>query len=1196
MKRKLQSLMSVVIILIYLATDLYKCYGEDISHIYNKEENLIEAYEINKNIGDISMDGKVNIVKEIEKLHQGIYFGLGTDTEKYETLYRQDEVINIDNSIYSADNIQINANNIQLKGIMVAENNIKFSATNIESTDFTILYSKKGNINIDFNLQYFKGIIYAPNGTVTINGTEANVDGYIYAEKVNIATSKYNMYASIESKCYLESIKKIRNDNILTLRGNYIDGKGLEILSSSNSVILSEDIYIRYNDANEFEIYQKIEGTEIVINEFEGLYTFDIIIVGYSEYGEIIESNILSYEINDNELQEIVIDSDKDGLSDGFEIWYSKTDRNKFDTDQDGASDGEEILILYTDPLVYTKFGDSDLDGINDLEEVQLNTQPFYKDSDFDGIDDKNDKEPLKYNYDSQNTNMPIAINYKLNKYDLVLTSCEDNGIVQYIYDTLNQVIKYRITQYQQTAYGYKNKNLIFEIGQGQNDYVRTYLYDEFNDIISIGQNGYRYDFVYNDEQVLKSIKINDKLLVEYENNENQQNILYGNQSKISEIYENNNKTIKLNENVAFLFNYDNNGLLKEIVNSIDNQSEYYEYTEYGAYQSILDTRNYNIKYEYFDNMFDVYYSINSKNKYQELENGYTKKDEEMIHNMVLVSGDLLQTQIGNADNYNFSIYSPDKKLIVKKEYNLKDKKIENLSYGNVKYRNEYDNQGRLIKEFIDNECRYEYKYNELGNVIQYYNNNDNIIYNYEYDGYGNILSETIYDQNIENNIENNRYVYSNEWKDQLIEFNDSAITYDVIGNPVSYLDKGSMEWEGRQLKTITNNNNKVVYKYNSEGIRIQKIINNKITNYFLEGKDIIAEETDGQITWYIYDAYGEVIGFIYNDENYYYQKNSRSDVVSVLNEEGETICTYEYDIYGKVQKILGNKVIAEINKFRYKSYYYDNETDFYYLESRYYDSETGRFINVDNSMVLVYSKNNLNLYAYCSGDPVNYMDSEGNVRVAIAYDGKDFANETEDIAREFYNYFGTKVTIKNFDTTNVKSGTDGNVFRKNFKEWWNNNANNYNIITLFGHGNYNTIFVCANNDGITSNYVQENLNKTSTNLLILIACNAGHYSYRFNNVAYAFAKKVRLVVASDGTIWVTRHTPFLSYYSTETFATVNDETWKKYNIDGRKNNYGWVIYRNTGSNIWVYTTTLSKQQINIIDIYKYVKNVGFYK
>lgn len=148
----------------------------------------------------------------------------------------------------------------------------------------------------------------------------------------------------------------------------------------------------------------------------------------------------------------------------------------------------------------------------------------------------------------------------------------------------------------------------------------------------------------------------------------------------------------------------------------------------------------------------------------------------------------------------------------------------------------------------------------------------------------------------------------------------------------------------------------------------------------------------------------------------------------------------------------------------------------------------------------------------------------------------------------------------------------------------------------MFGHGNYNTIFVCANNDGITSNYVQENLNKTSTNLLILIACNAGHYSYRFNNVAYAFAKKVRLVVASDGTIWVTRHTPFLSYYSTETFATVNDETWKKYNIDGRKNNYGWVIYRNTGSNIWVYTTTLSKQQINIIDIYKYVKNVGFYK
>lgn len=74
------------------------------------------------------------------------------------------------------------------------------------------------------------------------------------------------------------------------------------------------------------------------------------------------------------------------------------------------------------------------------------------------------------------------------------------------------------------------------------------------------------------------------------------------------------------------------------------------------------------------------------------------------------------------------------------------------------------------------------------------------------------------------------------------------------------------------------------------------------------------------------------------------------------------------------------NKLIAEINPFRYRGYYYDIETGLYYLNSRYYDPSTGRFINADGLNFLEQDKiNGLNLYAYCGNNPVMNIDPNGN-------------------------------------------------------------------------------------------------------------------------------------------------------------------------------------------------------------------------
>ena len=98
------------------------------------------------------------------------------------------------------------------------------------------------------------------------------------------------------------------------------------------------------------------------------------------------------------------------------------------------------------------------------------------------------------------------------------------------------------------------------------------------------------------------------------------------------------------------------------------------------------------------------------------------------------------------------------------------------------------------------------------------------------------------------------------------------------------------------------------------------------------------------------------------------------------MSTSGSDIAWYKYDAWGNVIGIGGDESIAELNPIRYRGYYYDNETGFYYLNSRYYDPEIGRFINADTTDILeakgdLYDKN---LFAYCDNNPVIRADDGG--------------------------------------------------------------------------------------------------------------------------------------------------------------------------------------------------------------------------
>ena len=134
-------------------------------------------------------------------------------------------------------------------------------------------------------------------------------------------------------------------------------------------------------------------------------------------------------------------------------------------------------------------------------------------------------------------------------------------------------------------------------------------------------------------------------------------------------------------------------------------------------------------------------------------------------------------------------------------------------------------------------------------------------------------------------------------------------------------------------------------------------------------------------------DENNNLIGFSYNNETYYYKKNIQEDIIGIYNNKYEQIVEYEYDTWGRIlsikdengQEIANPSHIAHINPFRYRSYYYDEETKLYYLNSRYYNPEWGRFINAD-SMTKAPGTSVLstNMYAYCENNPIVNSDETG--------------------------------------------------------------------------------------------------------------------------------------------------------------------------------------------------------------------------
>ena len=300
----------------------------------------------------------------------------------------------------------------------------------------------------------------------------------------------------------------------------------------------------------------------------------------------------------------------------------------------------------------------------------------------------------------------------------------------------------------------------------------------------------------------------------------------------------------------------------------------------------------------------------------------------------------------------------------------------------------------------------YTYTYDDIGNIKTVSKNGVQIAA-YTYNSFNMLTGYTDADGNTytygyssgKNISETGKYLlfYTDDvWLDRVTCITDDAsgkvfgITYDGIGNTLSYRDGMSFTWKnGRQLATFTQGQTSASYDYNENGIRNKKTVNGVTTTYQLAGSMIVSENRNGNIIQYYYNEAGSVIGLRYNGNDYFFRRTVNGDIIAILNTSGEVVVTYEYDPWGNILSTSGSMAatLGANNPFRYRGYYYDTESGLYYLQTRYYDAAVGRFINADGLTSTGQGLLGNNMYAYCLNNPISYTDPSGNVATLSCID-----------------------------------------------------------------------------------------------------------------------------------------------------------------------------------------------------------------
>ena len=615
-------------------------------------------------------------------------------------------------------------------------------------------------------------------------------------------------------------------------------------------------------------------------------------------------------------------------------------------------------------------------------------------------VDNYVDCEVLSESVDKTKPFMQTSSEYDSTGNYVTAETNEQGSTTKYAYDANGNKTAVTDGNGNVTNYTYDTNGNVLSIKNGTSG--NDYSYTGSGYVSKITHNGFSYSFNYDVFYNLLSTKIGNVAITSntYDSNGNLAKTTYANGDYFECTYDDyGNITLITGETgkIAEMI-YNKQGLVTKAVDYSSGETSYYYYTFDGSLEREYRTSS--------DGSLTHYIITNADGNTVEKTsvNGQTKtittgtdKDGKSFVSNDGVTNETSTDDFGRTTQVR--TVRSDGTLVFNTDYEYANGKAENSttnlvskysqSYGSdsvLSYDYSYDANGNITEIKQNGKLTNKYVYDSLNELKEEYDYVNKFYINYSYDRAGNLQNK--YEQVLDPTYgyptgtqNGNTYEYTDtSWKDKLTKVNGSNISYDANGNPLSYRDGMSFEWEnGRILKNINTSDKAIQMSYDSNGMRTQKTVDGVKTNYYYDSnKNLIALVKGNDTLLFYYDSDGSATSFSYNGTMYFYVKNLQGDVIRIIDLAGTEVASYVYDAWGNIKDTKGEPTIREINPIRYRGYVYDTETSLYYLQSRYYDPFTGRFLNADDTHYIMFPSLMANLYTYCDNNAISNTDTNG--------------------------------------------------------------------------------------------------------------------------------------------------------------------------------------------------------------------------